>query len=138
MDCMTRLEEYFHDNGVAFTKRSHHQAYTAERVAAAEQVPGGLLAKVGKLAFKELPDGEPCCGFGGTFCVKFPDISNRMVEAKIAAIESTGADVVLSAAMGCLLNIAGKLKRTGSKVVARHVAEVLAGMAHDPAIGERQ
>ncbi len=91
--------------------------------------PRELLAKVGGLSFKELPNGEPCCGFGGTFCVKFPDISNRMVEDKVANIEATGADVVLAADMGCLLNIAGKLKRAGSKVEARHVAEVLAGMA---------
>ena len=94
--------------------------------------------KVGGLSFKELPNGEPCCGFGGTFCVKFPDISNRMVEDKVANIEATGADVVLAADMGCLLNIAGKLKRAGSKVEARHVAEVLAGMADDAAIGEGQ
>ncbi len=97
-----------------------------------------LLAKVGGLSFKELPNGEPCCGFGGTFCVKFPDISNRMVEDKVANIAATGADVVLAADMGCLLNIAGKLKRAGSKVEARHVAEVLAGMADDAAIGEGQ
>jgi L-lactate dehydrogenase complex protein LldE len=117
---------------------TYHDSCSSLRELKVRDQPRALLARVGRLAFKELPDGEPCCGFGGTFCVKFPDISNRMVEAKIAAIESTGADVVLSADMGCLLNIAGKLKRTGSKVEARHVAEVLAGMAHDPAIGERQ
>ncbi|HWA48515.1 MAG TPA: (Fe-S)-binding protein, partial [Dongiaceae bacterium] len=80
--------------------------------------------------------GEPCCGFGGTFCVKFPDISNKMVEAKIDNIQATGAGMVLAADMGCLLNIAGKLKRQGSPVQVRHVAEVLAGMTSDPAIGE--
>ena len=77
-----------------------------------------------------------CCGFGGTFCVKFPDISNKMVEAKLANIAATGAEMVLAADMGCLMNIAGKLKRQGSPVQARHVAEVLAGMTDQPAIGE--
>ncbi|MEZ5830608.1 MAG: (Fe-S)-binding protein [Dongiaceae bacterium] len=59
---------------------------------------------------------EPCCGFGGTFCVKFPDAdSNRMVEDKVANIEATGADVVLAADMGRLLNIAGKLSAHGQQ-----------------------
>ena len=117
---------------------TYHDSCSSLRELKVRRQPRELLAKVGGLNFKELPDGEPCCGFGGTFCVKFPDISNRMVEDKVANIEATGADVVLAADMGCLLNIAGKLKRKGSKVEARHVAEVLAGMAQDAAIGEGQ
>jgi len=117
---------------------TYHDSCSSLRELKVKRQPRELLAKIGKLALKELPDAEPCCGFGGTFCVKFPDISNRMVEAKVANIEATGADVVLAADMGCLLNIAGKLKRKGSRVEARHVAEVLAGMAQDPAIGEGQ
>ncbi|MGH6892715.1 MAG: (Fe-S)-binding protein [Dongiaceae bacterium] len=115
---------------------TYHDSCSSLRELKVKQQPRQLLGKVDGLAFKELPDGEPCCGFGGTFCVKFPDISNRMVEEKVANIEATGADMVLAADMGCLLNIAGKLKRKGSKVQARHVAEVLAGMAQEPAIGE--
>ena len=117
---------------------TYHDSCSSLRELKVKKQPRELLAKVGGLTFKELPDGEPCCGFGGTFCVKFPDISNRMVEDKVANIEATGADVVLAADMGCLLNIAGKLKRNGSRVRARHVAEVLAGMAQDSAIGEGQ
>ena len=115
---------------------TYHDSCSSLRELKVRKQPRDLLAKVGGLQFKELPDGEPCCGFGGTFCVKFPDISNRMVEDKVANIEATGAGTVLAADMGCLLNIAGKLKRKGSKVEARHVAEVLAGMAQQPAIGE--
>ncbi|HKP25443.1 MAG TPA: (Fe-S)-binding protein [Dongiaceae bacterium] len=123
----------------AFAKKvTYHDSCSSLRELQVRRQPRDLLAKVGGLSFKELPNGEPCCGFGGTFCVKFPDISNRMVEDKVANIEASGADVVLAADMGCLLNIAGKLKRAGSKVEARHVAEVLAGMADDAAIGERQ
>ena len=108
---------------------TYHDSCSSLRELKVEGQPRDLLARVGKLGFRELPDSEPCCGFGGTFCVKFPDISNRMVEDKVANIEATGADIVLAADMGCLLNIAGKLKRKGSRVEARHVAEVLAGMA---------
>ncbi len=121
----------------AFAKSvTYHDSCSSLRELKVKKQPRELLAKIGGLTFKELPDSEPCCGFGGTFCVKFPDISNRMAEDKVANIEATGADVVLAADMGCLLNIAGKLKRKGSRVEARHVAEVLAGMAQDAAIGE--
>jgi L-lactate dehydrogenase complex protein LldE len=76
-----------------------------------------------------------CCGFGGTFCVKYPQISTKMVDDKVAAIEATGAELVLAGDLGCLMNIAGRLKRLGSKVEARHVAEVLAGGPLAPPIG---
>jgi L-lactate dehydrogenase complex protein LldE len=117
---------------------TYHDSCSSLRELKVKKQPRELLAKVGGLTLRELRDGEPCCGFGGTFCVKFPDISNRMVEDKVANIEATGAKVVLAADMGCLLNIAGKLKRKGSGIEARHVAEVLAGMAQDAAIGEGQ
>jgi L-lactate dehydrogenase complex protein LldE len=78
-----------------------------------------------------------CCGFGGTFCVKYPAISVRMVSDKTRDIAATGADTLLAGDMGCLLNMAGRLKREGSAVKVRHVAEVLAGMTEQvPAIGE--
>jgi L-lactate dehydrogenase complex protein LldE len=117
-------------------KVTYHDSCSSLRELKVKQQPRQLLAKVGGLALTELPNGEPCCGFGGTFCVKFPDISNKMVEDKVANIAATGAATVLAADMGCLLNIAGKLKREGSQVQARHVAEVLAGMTDTPAIGE--
>ena len=115
---------------------TYHDSCSSLRELKVKAQPRALLGKVDGLAFKELPDSEPCCGFGGTFCVKFPDISNKMVEAKVDNIQATGADMVLAADMGCLLNIAGKLKRQGSPVKVRHVAEVLAGMTQEPAIGE--
>ena len=77
-----------------------------------------------------------CCGFGGTFCVKYPEISTRMVTNKAERIEETGAELLLAGDMGCLLNMAGLLKRRGSTVQVRHVAEVLAGDIATPAIGE--
>ena len=89
------------------------------------------------LAVRDYSGSETCCGFGGTFCVKYPDISNAIVEKKTETIDATGADTLLAGDLGCLMNMAGKLKRQGSKVEARHVAEVLAGMADGPPIGGR-
>jgi L-lactate dehydrogenase complex protein LldE len=77
-----------------------------------------------------------CCGFGGTFCVKYPEISDRMAGDKAADIAATGADTLLAGDLGCLLNMAGKLSRLGKPVRVRHVAEVLADMSDEtPPIG---
>ncbi len=99
--------------------------------------PRALLGTVAGLTLAEMKEPETCCGFGGTFCVKYPDISVRMVADKVADIGSTGAGTVLAGDVGCLLNIAGRLQREGSAVQVRHIAEVLADMsASVPAIGE--
>ncbi len=98
--------------------------------------PRKLLDGVDGLHLRELNDANVCCGFGGTFCVKYPDISNRMVSNKMDEIVATGAETLLAGDMGCLMNMAGKLHREGANVRVRHVAEVLAGMADGPAIGE--
>ena len=115
---------------------TYHDSCSSLREMGVKAQPRKLLASVNGLKFKELPDGESCCGFGGTFCVKYPEISNRLVEEKTGNVEKSDADLLLAGDLGCLLNMAGKLKRQGSKVQARHVAEVLAGMTADPAIGE--
>jgi L-lactate dehydrogenase complex protein LldE len=79
---------------------------------------------------------EICCGFGGTFAVKYPDISDKMARDKIADIKATGAGCVLAGDLGCLLQIAGKLSRAGIRIETRHIAEVLAGMTDElPPIG---
>jgi len=100
-----------------------------------KEQPRRLLSAVQGLALKEMATPEICCGFGGTFCVKYPEISDRMASDKAADIEATGADTLLAGDLGCLLNMAGKLWRRGGAVRARHVAEVLAGMTDAPAIG---
>jgi L-lactate dehydrogenase complex protein LldE len=88
------------------------------------------------LELRKLEGNDVCCGFGGTFCVKYPAISNAIVEEKAEAIEQTGADLLLAGDLGCLMNMAGKLNRRGAKVRSFHTVEVLAGMADGPAIGE--
>jgi L-lactate dehydrogenase complex protein LldE len=87
-----------------------------------------LLQSIAGLSLKEMATPEVCCGFGGTFCVKYPEISDKMVSDKVGDIAATGADTLLCGDMGCLLNMAGKLTRLGKPIAVRHVAEVLADM----------
>ena len=115
---------------------TYHDSCSGLRELGIKAQPRKLLASVQGLTLKELYDADVCCGFGGTFCVKYPEISNAMVGEKSADIAATEADTLLAGDLGCLMNMAGKLQRLGKKVSARHVAEVLAGI-DEPAIGER-
>jgi L-lactate dehydrogenase complex protein LldE len=115
---------------------TYHDSCSGLRELGVKEQPRKLLASVGGLQLDELPGAEICCGFGGTFAVKYPDISDKMASDKIADIEATSADCVLAGDLGCLLQIAGKLSRAGSRVETRHVAEVLADMTDTvPPIG---
>lgn len=116
---------------------TYHDSCSGLRELGVKAQPRALLGSVAGLTLTEMADPEICCGFGGTFCVKYPDISTRMVTDKAADITATGATMLLAGDMGCLLNMAGRLRREGSPVQVRHVAEVLAGMTHEaPPIGE--
>jgi len=115
---------------------TYHDACSGLRELGVKRQPRQLLGSVRGLSIEELPGAEVCCGFGGTFCVKYPEISDKMVTDKAAAIAATGADAVLAGDLGCLLNMAGKLYRQGRQIEVRHVAEVLAGMSDKtPPIG---
>ncbi|MEJ0016773.1 MAG: (Fe-S)-binding protein [Acetobacteraceae bacterium] len=115
---------------------TYHDSCSGLRELGIKQQPRQLLRAAGATV-AELPDAEVCCGFGGTFCVKYPDISVRMVSDKVRDIVATKAETVLAGDLGCLLNIAGRLQREGHATKVRHVAEVLAGMTGDvPPIGE--
>src|ERR687892_177454 len=113
-------------------RATYHDACAGLRELGIKQQPRLLLQSVRGLELIELPGAEVCCGFGGTFCVKYPEISTRMVDDKAAEVEATGADLLLAGDLGCLMNMAGRLKRLGSKVEARHVAEGLARELHEP------
>ncbi len=115
---------------------AYHDTCSGLRELGIQAQPRALLDKVAGLSRADLSAPEECCGFGGTFCVKYPDISGRMVNDKADDIEGTGAATVLGGDLGCLLNIAGRLRRRGSAVTVRHVAEVLAGLTDEPGIGE--
>lgn len=115
---------------------TYHDSCSGLRQLGVKQQPRQLLAKVAGLQLAEMEEAETCCGFGGTFCVKYADISNRMVENKSMNVQATGANTLLGGDLGCLLNMAGKLKREGHNIEVRHVVEVLAGMTDEPAIGD--
>ena len=115
---------------------TYHDSCSGLRELGIARQPRKLLGTVDGLAVNEMRDPDVCCGFGGTFCVKYSDISNAIVEKKTAHITDTGADLLVAGDLGCLMNMAGKLQREGSPVRVRHVAEVLAGNLDTPAIGE--
>ncbi len=115
---------------------TYHDSCSGLRELGIKAQPRTLLAGVAGLKLAEMANPEVCCGFGGTFCVKYPDISNAMLIDKTADIAGTGADTLLAGDLGCLMNMAGKLQREGKAVRVRHAAEVLAGMGDLAAIGE--
>jgi L-lactate dehydrogenase complex protein LldE len=115
---------------------TYHDSCSGLRELGVKQQPRELLKSVQGLKLSEMKTPEVCCGFGGTFCVKYPEISDKMVSDKVADIAATGAETLLCGDMGCLLNMAGKLARLGKPVQARHIAEVLADMTDEtPPIG---
>ena len=116
-------------------RAAYHDACSGLRELGIREEPRRLLATVPGLELVELAGCANCCGFGGTFCVKYPEISTRMVDDKARAVEESGADLLLAGDLGCLLNIAGRLARRGSRIAVRHYAEVLAGRLETPPIG---
>lgn len=98
--------------------------------------PRELLASVDGLTLSELKEPEVCCGFGGLFAVKYPEISERTADDKIADAEATGAELMLGGDLGCLLHLKGRMQRESINLRVRHVAEVLVGMSDEPALGE--
>jgi L-lactate dehydrogenase complex protein LldE len=115
---------------------TYHDSCSCLRELKVRDAPRRLLKSVDGLSLTEMEETEVCCGFGGTFSVKYPDISTAIDEAKARNIAKSGAGSLLAADLGCLLHIAGRLSRDGSPVECRHVAEVLAGMTEGPAIGQ--
>lgn len=115
---------------------TYHDSCSGLRELGIKRQPRQLLGSVEGLELVELRDAEVCCGFGGTFAVKYGPISDQIVTEKAASVNATGAKTLLAGDLGCLLNIAGKLSRMGSEVEVRHVAEVLADMTDRPSIGK--
>lgn len=115
------------DVGARFPGRvTYHASCHLLRGLSVREEPKALLQSVQGLELVPLPGEETCCGFGGSFSVIYPEVSQAMMEAKVRAIESTGADVVVAGDAGCIMNIAGGLRRAGSSVRAMHLIEILA------------
>jgi len=115
---------------------TYHDSCSGLRELGVKDQPRQLLANVEGLTVIEMRESNVCCGFGGTFCVKYPEISGRMVTDKVVHVREANVDTLLGGDMGCLLNIAGCLKREGSDIKVYHVAEVLADKTDVPSIGE--
>jgi L-lactate dehydrogenase complex protein LldE len=114
---------------------TYHDACSGLRELGVKAQPRKLLKSVDGLELVELEDADVCCGFGGTFAVKYADISTAIVSEKTEKIAGSGAGTVLAGDLGCLMNMAGRLSREGRSLAVRHVAEVLAGMTDEPPIG---
>ena len=103
-----------------------HDSCHALRELGIKKGPRRLLRNVRGLRLREMDAAEECCGFGGTFAVKFPDLSGSMVRTKVDSILRTGAEAVVGVDASCLMQIQGALSRAGSPVTTMHLAEVLA------------
>jgi len=113
-------------SGSAFDGRvGFHDACHGLRDLGIKKQPRELLQGIDKIELVELPDSEVCCGFGGTFSVKYPEISTQMVDRKIENIEAADLRAIVSCDSSCLMQIGGRLSRNGSKVKAMHLAEIL-------------
>ncbi len=115
---------------------TYHHGCSGLRELGVHDQPERLLSGLEGVDYVPLAEPEACCGFGGSFCVKYPEISTSIVDDKLADILATGADTVVGGDLGCLLNIEGRLARQGSPVKVFHTAELLAGMTDAP-LGEQ-
>ena len=92
-----------------------------------KEQPRRLLSRISGAEFVEMNDSERCCGFGGSFSIKYGDISAAMAEDKVHNIIASGADTVVGCDMGCLMNVQGRLSRERSSIKVMHIAQLLAG-----------
>ena len=114
------------DVGASFEKRvTYHDSCHLMRGINVSRQPRKLIAHVKGIDFVEMHDSDRCCGFGGAFSFKYPDISTAMLEDKVRNIEDSGAGVVVGCDMGCLMNIQGMLNRKSSNIKTMHIAELL-------------
>lgn len=115
---------------------TYHDSCSGLRSLGIKGQPRQLLAGVDGLSLTEMDETEVCCGFGGTFCVKYPEISTRLADNKLDHAVATGASLLLGGDLGCLMHLAGRASRRGLPIKVRHAAEVLAGMDDRPALCE--
>ncbi len=114
---------------------TYHDSCSGLRELGVKSQPRMLLSSIPGVNIVEMKENEVCCGFGGTFAVKYGDISDSIVSKKTENVTESGAHTLLAGDLGCLMNMAGKLHREGKSIEVRHVAEVLAGMTDAPPIG---
>jgi L-lactate dehydrogenase complex protein LldE len=123
-------------NPVKLPTVTYHDSCAGLRELGIKDQPRKLLRELCDTQVTELQQTEVCCGFGGTFCAKMPEISGKMVGDKLNNAVATEAKILAGGDLGCLLNIAGRATRQGEDIEVRHIAELLAGDLDGPAIGE--
>ena len=106
---------------------TYHDSCAGLREMGVKSQPRKLLGTMRGVQLTEMAESETCCGFGGTFAVKFGEISSRLADNKCQHIVNNGAETVVLGDLGCMLNIEGRLRRRGDATRVLHVAEVLAG-----------
>ncbi len=127
-DFLVRVLRLEHLPGTFAGAVTYHDSCSGLRELGVRTQPRQLLAKMPGVRLVEMREAETCCGFGGTFSVKFSDISARMADKKCAHIAETKANAVVAGDLGCLLNIEGRLRRRGDRATrVLHIAEILAG-----------
>ena len=124
------LEVKLVDRGQPITITWHPSCHSMREMGVVNE-PKTLLRQLANVTLVENPRERECCGFGGTFAVRQPDVSNAMVTDKVAGIEATGATEVLSGDCGCLMNITGAAEKSGAKAKGRHIAEFLLERCYD-------
>ena len=107
---------------------TYHDACHLLRELGISKEPRQLLQDVPGVELQEMADSETCCGFGGLFSVKFPELSSAILDDKLEAIRASGADTVVANDCGCLMHMRGAMERRGMQVRAIHIAQLLAGM----------
>lgn len=115
---------------------TYHDGCAGLRELDIREQPRKLLKELCGIEVSELQQSEVCCGFGGTFCAKMPEISGKMVGDKVQHAVATGARILTGGDLGCLLNIAGRARREGETIEVRHIAELLCHDLDTPAIGQ--
>ncbi len=116
------------DTGATYDgKITYHDSCHLLRGLGVKEQPRRLIRHLKQAEFVEMKDSDRCCGFGGTFSVKYPEISTAMVDDKIRNITDSGADIVTGCDISCLMNIQGRLSRMGSNIEVKHIAQLLAG-----------
>lgn len=129
-DFLVRVAKLADVPGTFEGRVTYHDSCSGLRELDIKRQPRELLAKVAGLTLGEMDEAEACCGFGGTFAIKFGDISTRIVDVKCDRIAQAQAKAVVLGDLGCMLNIEGRLRRRGdTRTQVLHVAEVLAGGA---------
>jgi len=121
---------------VALPSVTYHDSCAGLRELGIRAQPRRLLQELCDTRVVEMRQTDVCCGFGGTFCAKMPEISGKMVGDKLANANATGARILAGGDLGCLLNIAGRARREGAQIEVRHIAELLAGDLSGPGIGD--